>query len=163
MADLRIILLEDISKLGHAGDIVVVSEGYARNALFPDGRAALATEQVKRKANERRFKEKKQVAERLRQLQEVADVLEGTELTLTAKVKEGTEIFGSITVKQLAQELKERAHLDIIPSNISLKTPIKEIGTYPITIALSPEVECKIIVQVIPDAASQLKKNNNEE
>lgn len=154
MSDIRVILLENISHLGHAGDIVVVSEGYARNALFPMGKAALATDQVKQRVRAQRGKEKRQAAERLRQLQETAAVLEGTELTVTAKVKEGTEIFGSITKKQLAQELKASAHVEVTPASFNLPAPIKEVGTYPLVVALSPEVDFKLIVSVVPESAA---------
>ena len=146
-----VLLLEDVASLGSAGDIVKVSEGYARNALFPDGKAALATEAVRHEQQSRQVRQEAEKTADLEKLQAVADRLEGTELTLTARLKEGEDIFGSITAAQIAKELSQQANLSLKPKDIALAKPLTRLGSLPVTVHLSPEVEAKIQVTVAVD------------
>lgn len=159
----HVVLLEDVASLGRAGDVVVVSEGYARNALFPDGKAALATESVQSEAKSRKEKKKQEEAARLEELQAVAEKLDGTELSFEAKVKEGEEIYGSISPKQVVEELNSQAGLQLTTKDISIKKAIKSLGTYPMTVAVAADIECTVHVAVVPDAESKERMASDEE
>jgi ribosomal protein L9 len=145
-----VLLLEDIQSLGKAGDIVTVSEGHARNFLFPEGKAALADVTTRTRAAQQQASKAAQAEKELEELQVFADRLEGTELTLPARLKEdeGNEIFGSITAAQIAQKLNEEAKLTLKPKDVKLARPITHIGSQDITVQLSPDVETKIRVTV---------------
>lgn len=160
--DIRVLLLEDVVSLGKAGDIIAVSEGYARNALFPQGKAALATEDVQKSQQAKQAKEKKEHDATLEELQDKASKLDSTELSFKAQTKEGSEIFGSITATQIAEKLNEEAGLTVRPKDIELEEPIKALGTRPLTVRLSPEVDFIIHVTVVPDPASVVDNDDQE-
>jgi large subunit ribosomal protein L9 len=162
MGKVNVLLLEDIQGLGRAGDIVSVNEGYARNSLFPAGQAAQATPTVQRKYADKRAKETQSKAQALVQLQKKAEILDGTELTLAARVKEGDTIYGSITAKDILSELINKANLNIKASQLDINVPIKQLGSYDLTIHLSPQVECVMKLTVVADPSS-LKKENDDE
>jgi large subunit ribosomal protein L9 len=151
-ARLSILLLEDIANLGRAGEIVSVSEGYARNFLFPQGKAALADSTAKKAAKKREDSVRAREEEKLAALRAQAESLEGTELTVPAKVNEGDEIFGSITARHIAAALGEQASLKIAAKDINLPEPLTRLGTTNVTVRLSSDVEAVIRVTVVPDA-----------
>lgn len=150
---LTVILLEDVASLGRAGDIVTVSSGYARNSLFPEGKAALADEPVRARAQKRQAQQKASTAADLQKLQALAEKLEGTELALSARRKEeaGDEIFGSFTARQIVEELNRAASLSLKAKDIKLPKPLTRLGSQDITIQLSPDVETKIRVTITPN------------
>ncbi|MEX0650227.1 MAG: 50S ribosomal protein L9 [Candidatus Andersenbacteria bacterium] len=149
--DVKVLLLENVDSLGSAGDIVTVSEGYARNKLFAEGKAALATEQEQQKHKEQESRKTKQAEAELAELEERAQQLDSTELQLQAKVNEGEEIFGSITPKHIVEELNKQAGLQLSPKSISITKPIKQLGTYDMIVKLSDEVEFSMVVAVMPE------------
>lgn len=149
--DVKVLLLEDMKSLGSAGDIVTVSEGYARNKLFPDGKAALATENEQKKHKDEQDRQSKQAKAELEELEAVAEKLDGTELELKANVKEGEEIFGSITPKQIVDELNTQAGLALTTKNISIKKAIKQLGSHDMIVSLSDVVEFPMVVTVSPE------------
>lgn len=153
---LTVLLLEDVASLGKAGDIVTVSEGYARNSLFPEGRGALAGEKAHKQAEARRAALQAESNRVLAQAQALAEKLEGTELTLKARRKadEGGEIYGTVTARHVADELNRAAQLSLKPKDIKLKQAITRLGGHDILVSLSPEVEIKIHVTVSADEKS---------
>ncbi|MEK7556366.1 MAG: 50S ribosomal protein L9 [Patescibacteria group bacterium] len=149
-----VLLLEDIKELGKAGDIVTVSEGHARNFLFPEGTAALADENAQRQAERRRERAQAESNKVLAEAQVLAEKLEGTELTIKARRKEedeGDEIFGSINARRVADELNQAAQIDVKPKDIRLPKAITRLGSQPVVVHLSPEVDITIQVTIIPD------------
>lgn len=161
-AKIYIILLESIAGLGRAGDIVQVSEGYARNSLFPEGKAAQATPSVQKDFAHKKAKAEKVKLQKFEELQNQAEILDKTEVTITAKVKDGVDIFGSITKKQIMQELQAKAGVRLKEGDIDMQGPIKQLGSYDITIRLSPEIECIIKLTIAPDPSS-LKDEKDDE
>ena len=158
---IQVILLEHISSVGQAGDIVSVSEGYARNSLFPEGKAALATSQRK---NEHKAREQKVAQTRAQSLEEkrgLAEEYEGTELVIVAKVKSGEEIYGSIKKSDIIKELKQRTKLELKPKQLKVKEPIKQLGTFEMIVMLDAEVEFDMKLAVVPD--SKDAQNRDEE
>jgi large subunit ribosomal protein L9 len=157
-----VILLEDVPGLGEAGEIVSISEGYARNALFPNARAALATESVKQESEQRLRKEKEKEAQLLSAARAKAAQLDSTELTLSARIKDGDEIFGRITAANIAKELKDKAGLNIKAKDVLLPQPLTRLGGYDVTLQLTPDVEASIKVTLLPEPGSEPKKEDDE-
>lgn len=155
---IKVILLEDIPALGRTGEIVPVAEGYARNLLFPEGRAALATEQVRNVQQLKKSQQKAQAEADLMQMQALAQKLDGTELLLSARVKEGEEIFGKITGRMIAEELNRQASLNVRPSDVKVGKPLTALGSRDVMVALSPAVDMKIRVTVVSDGTAPKKR-----
>ncbi len=149
-----VILLEDVAGLGQAGDIIAVSEGYARNFLFLEGKAALATAEAKAKQVAQTKATEAEKAATTQAAQGLAQTLDGTELTLKARVKDGTEIFGRITKKQIADELNKQAKLKLTPKQVDLTKPITTIGSQDVTINLTSDVTATIRITVEADPTS---------
>ena len=146
----QVILKKDVADLGHAGDLVTVKPGYARNYLIPQGMAFLATE-----GNLRRFEEERrqieQAAERDREnATEMAGRLEGQSLTFKVRAGEEGRLFGSVTSADIADSLAAEG-LDVDRRIIRLEDPIKELGVYDVTIRLHADVEPTIKVWVVAD------------
>lgn len=143
---MKVVLIQDIKNLGRRGDIKEVAEGYARNFLFTRKLAEPATETAIREAQIEKQKliEKEQTD--LEKTQELATQLEGKEIIITAKEKDG-KLFGSVQAKDLVKELKKEAII-LDDKAILLDSPIKEIGEYEIKIALEHGIEASIRVVV---------------
>lgn len=157
-----VILLEDVPSLGQAGDIVSVSEGYARNALFPPGKAALASAGIKKEHEARRQTAQKKEADALAARQAKAAQLEGTELALYARVKDGNEIFGRLTAAHIAKQLNAQAKLELKSKDVLLPEPLTKLGSYDVTLCLAPDVEASIKVTVLPEPGSGSKPKDDE-
>lgn len=147
---MRIVLREDIEKLGRRGEIVDVAPGYARNFLLPKGKALHATdgnlkrvEQERRKFAVRLAKEKEDAAAMARRLA-------GISCTIVRKVGENDHLYGSVTPADIAEYLvKEGVELD--KRRILLDEPIKALGIYTIPVKLHPEVSGEIRVWVVKE------------
>ena len=149
--DIQVFLIEDIPNLGRAGDIVNVSEGYARNALFPQGRAALATKQTQSQKNAKDAAAKKKAEEELSAMQAIAAKLENTELSISKKIKEGDELYGSVTQSEAAKILSEQSGKTVAPRAVTGDFPIKSLGSYPVTVRLLQDVEFQMFLVVVSD------------
>ena len=145
---LQVLLLEDIDTLGRAGDIVTVAEGYARNSLFPAGRAALATKQVQEVKSAKDAAKQRKAEEELQGFQNIADRMEHTELVIPMKTKDGSDIFGSITTKTISELLEKESQVSVPAKRISGPFPIKSLGTYDIAVQLGQGVEFHMSVTV---------------
>lgn len=154
---ISVFLLEDVPTLGKAGDIIAVSEGYARNFLFPQGKAAVANETTQKQQAAKAAQAKATHDQAIIKLQEQAEQLDGTELTLTARVKEGEEIFGSITAAAIAKELSKQSGIALKAKAIELASPITTLGAHKMTVHLSPDVETTIVVTVVPEPGTEAK------
>lgn len=143
---MKVILQEDIKNLGAAGEIKDVSNGYARNFLLPRKKAIAATPE----AVERIEKTRKEIAKKEKtdkeNLEKLAEEIQGKRVIIKVKTEKG-KLFGSVTAKDIAEELKKE-NLNIDESAIILEKPIKEIGEKEITIELGKNVKAKIILAV---------------
>lgn len=145
---MEVILREAVEKLGHPGDVVKVSPGFARNYLLPRGIAYEATPgNLKRIAQE---KERLEAAENLRRAaaQEVANKLEPISLTFSARVGEEGKLFGSVTSADISQQLEAQG-VHIEKRMIDLHDPIRALGVYKVPIKLHADVKAEIKVWVI--------------
>jgi len=146
---MEVILRQAVDKLGHPGDIVKVSAGYARNFLLPRGVAYEATPGNKKRIAQE--KDRLQAAENLRvaSAQELAAKLEQVSLTFSARVGEEGKLFGSVTTADIAQQLEAQGFAMIEKRMIDLHEPIRALGIYKIPIKLHADVKPEIKVWVI--------------
>ena len=158
---MQVILKKDVQNLGEAGDMINVKDGYARNFLLPQNIAEVATEGAiqNREKNIQRIKAKQ---EKLHQeALAVAEQIEKfAELKLSAKAGESGKLFGTITTKKLAEELKAQSGIEIDRKNVSLNAPINKVGSYTMLIKLTSKVKCELSVVV---TASEVLKESVEE
>ena len=130
---MKIILLEDVKSLGKKGDIVNVSDGYARNAILPNQHAD------------------KVAAENLENARQLASVIEKTTVQVKLKGGEGGKSFGSISAKEISQAAKDQAGLDIDKKKMHLKENLRNLGRYEVPVKLHPQVTANLTVQVIEE------------
>jgi len=148
---MQVILLEDVKKLGEKGKVVNVAEGYARNYLIPKGLAVEASKgRIKdlEKQKAIQAEKKKQIEEKARAL---GNRLDGLKLTIQTRVGDAGKLFGAIGNKDIADALKEKHGLNVDKKKIVVKSPIKALGEYPITIKLHPAVQVEINLEVVAE------------
>lgn len=145
---MKVILLKDVKGKGKKGDLVNVSDGYARNFLFPKDLAQEATTSNVNSLNKIKEKERKEKQAEIEAAQKKATELKDKELKIVTKAGESGKLFGAITNKDIASELLKKFNLDIDKKKIVMNT-IKTVGTYDIELKLYPEVSAKIKVIVI--------------
>ena len=143
-----VILNRDVKGTGKAGDIVKVSDGYARNMLIPKGYAKEATEGNVRNLEKQKAIAAEKKAEEKAAAQALAEKINAASVTIKTKAGEGGRIFGSITSKDIADALSDQKKLTVDKKKIQLSSPIKNIGTFEIDIKLYPEVVGKLTVVV---------------
>ena len=143
-----VILNRDVKGTGKAGDVVKVSDGYARNMLLPKGYATEATQGNIRSLEKQKELLAQKKAEEKAAAQELGAELEKIKVVIKTKSGEGGRLFGSITSKDIADAVKEQSALVVDKKKIQLKNPIKNIGSFDVTVKLYPEVSCKLSVQV---------------
>ena len=141
-----VILNRDVKGTGKAGDVVKVSDGYARNMLLPRGYATEAT--IRSLEKQKAVLAEKKAAEK-QAAQELAEKINATEVVIKTKAGENGKIFGSITSKDIADALKEQKKITVDKKKIQLDNPIKGIGEMTVNIKLYPEVTAKLKVSVI--------------
>ncbi len=146
---MKVILVEDVKSLGKKGDIVNVSDGYARNMLFPKKLGLEATSKNINDLKLQRAHEDKVAKEQLDVAQAFKAELETKEVTVSIKVGENGRTFGSVSTKELAEAAKEQLGYDIDKKKMQLSSPIKELGTTKVPIRLHPKVtaELKVVVK----------------
>lgn len=146
---MKVILLEDVKSLGKKGQVVNVSDGYARNMLLPKKLGLEATTKNMNDLKLQKAHEEKVAQENLDAARAFADELKGKEVTVTIKVGEGGRTFGSISTKEISDAVKKQLGYDIDKKKMQLPTPIKELGTTMVPIKLHPKVtgELKVIVK----------------
>ncbi|PKM51600.1 MAG: 50S ribosomal protein L9 [Firmicutes bacterium HGW-Firmicutes-7] len=145
---MKVILIEDVKKLGKKGDIVDVSDGYARNFLFVKKLGAEATNKTINDSKLQKASEERREQEIYQEALEVAEKIKTTTVTVPIKAGEGGRIFGSISTKEISKEAKA-LNLDIDKKKMQLKEPIKALGTYTIPIKIHPKVTGELTVKVI--------------
>ena len=145
---MKVILREDDKKLGKAGDIVEVKDGYAHNFLIPRNLAVRAdASHMKQLEHERKILRDKS-EKQLKQAGKLVEQIEKTSCTISVQVGEEERIFGSVTAIDIAQALgKEGVEID--KKAIQLEEPIKTLGVFTVPVKLGPEIEAKLKVWVV--------------
>ena len=145
---MKIILKENIEKLGDKNEIVNVKDGYARNYLFPKNLALKATKSNVNVIEELdRVKEKKEKSV-IRTAQKLADKLKNISITVSTEAGEDEKIFGSVTTQQIAELLDEKG-FKIDKHQIIIETPIKNLGVFNISIKIHKEITAEVKLWVV--------------
>lgn len=143
---MKVILLQEVKKLGKKGDILEVKDGYARNSLIPQGLAMEATNTAINQRNLKVKADKRRKDEELAKAQEVAAKLNDKKVVIEVKVGESGKLFGSVTSKEVAEQVKKQLGYEIDRKKINLSDPIRALGTYNVSIRIHPKVTATIIV-----------------
>ena len=152
---MQIILLEKIGNVGNLGDVVKVKEGYARNYLIPQGKAKRATPENLKAIEAKRADLEKAANEKLEAAQALAAKLEGMTITISQKAGVDGRLFGSVTNVDIVDALKAQG-ADIEKSMIRMPSgPLKQVGEYPLTVALHTDVTAHINVGVKGEIVGQ--------
>ena len=144
-----VILNKDIKGTGKAGDVVKVSDGYARNMLIPKGWATEATEGNVRSLEKQKAIAAEKKAEEKAAAQAQAEKIKEISVTIKTKAGDGGKIFGSITSKDIADALKDQHKITVDKKKIQLANPIKMTGELDVAIKLYPEVSTTLKVIII--------------
>ncbi len=149
---MEVILLEKIANLGELGQVVKVKDGYARNYLIPHGKAKRATEENRKAFEARRTELEKAQATALAKAQERGAKLDKLTLQITQKAGPDGRLFGSVTNYDIVEALKTQGH-EVERANIRMpQGPLKQVGDYPIEIALHTDVAVTITVSVLGES-----------
>ena len=152
---MKIVLRQDVPKLGEAGSIQTVANGYARNYLIPKGFAVLATDgEIKTAEHNMKVRERK-VARQEEQLQSFADKIDGTRLEFTARAGEQGRLFGSVTTSDVAEQLQEKIGEEIDRRKIQLTEPLRTVGEH--------EVEIHLVGRLRPTITVVIEAEKTEE
>lgn len=145
---MKVILLEDVKSLGKKGDMVNVSDGYARNMLFPKKLGVEANAKNRNDLKLQKANQEKVAQEQLDEAKAFAEVITSKTVILPIKVGEGGKTFGSISSKEIAEAAKEQHNLDIDKKKILLASPIRTVGTTEVPVKLHPKVTASLKVTV---------------
>ncbi|MCS6966120.1 MAG: 50S ribosomal protein L9 [Candidatus Kapabacteria bacterium] len=144
---MKVILRQDVEKLGKMGDTVTVSDGYARNYLIPRGLAYYASEAAVQRLEEEKRQHQRQLERERISAQELSNRLQEVVLTIPMRVGEEGRLFGSVTPQMIADELQLHG-FTIDRRSIIIEEPIRSLGTFEAKVRLHPEVVCTVRVWV---------------
>ena len=146
---MQVILMEKVANLGELGDVVKVKDGFARNYLIPHGKAKRATEANLKAFESRRADLEKAQAETLAKARERGTTLEGLTIQITQKAGPDGRLFGSVTNYDIVEALTKQGH-EVERANVRMpQGPLKQVGDFPIQIALHTDVTVTITVSVL--------------
>ncbi|MGN0470609.1 MAG: 50S ribosomal protein L9 [Acutalibacteraceae bacterium] len=146
---MKIVLLQDVKGTGKKGELINVSDGYARNFLFPRKLAKEADAQALNELKNAEQSKQHKIAVETAEAQATAQRLNGETLTMTAKAGQNGKLFGSVTSKEIAAELKRKYSLSIDKRKVVLDMDIKSFGTYNCEVKLYTGISAKIKVMVV--------------
>ena len=145
---MKVILKEDVKSLGKKGEIVNVSDGYARNMILPKKLGVEATSKNLNDLKLRKANEEKVAQENLDAAKAFAEELSTKEIILTLKVGEGGRTFGSVSSKEISEAAKKQLNLDIDKKKLQLENPIRNLGVTNVPVRLHPKVTGSLKVWV---------------
>ena len=145
---MKVILLQDVKSVGKKGDIVEVSDGYAKNFIFKKKLGIPADSKNLNDLKLKKANDEKVAAENLAAAQEFGRQIETKTVVVKLKAGEGGKTFGSVSSKEIAQEAKSQFDIDIDKKKISLPEAIKSFGTFDVPVKLHPQVTVNLKVKV---------------
>ncbi len=149
---MKVILKEDVKSLGKKGQIVDVSDGYARNFILKRGKGVEANSKNMNDLKLQKANQDKLAQEQYEAAQELGKKVEAGQIQVSIKTGEGGKAFGSVSSKEIAEEAKSQLGLDIDKKKIQLKETIKTLGTHNVPIKLHPRVTAELKVVVTEEA-----------
>jgi len=159
---MKVLLCEDVEKLGWLGDVVEVNIGYARNYLLPQGLAKVASEASIRAIAEEKAKRAEQRIEDSKRLEDAAKAVEGSEAVVAAKANELGHLFGSVTERQIAANLREQG-FEVADEVVQLPEHIKQVGTHAVTLKFSDDLTVTVNVVVVPEQQENAPEPETDE
>lgn len=146
---MKVILLEDVKSLGKKGEVVNVSDGYARNFIFKKNLGLEATPKALNDLKLQKQNDEKIAAENLEKAKALAGELSGKSVTLSIKAGSDGRAFGSVSTKEISAAAKEQLGYDLDKKKMHLSEPIKSVGSFTVPVKLHPKVtaELKVIVK----------------
>lgn len=145
---MKIVLKQDVRNLGKKGELVETSDGYARNFLFPRNLAAEADNKAMNELKNAESSKQFKIDTQIKQATASKNKLEGQVFKMTAKAGSNGRLFGSVTSKEIAQEIKKQYAISVDKRKVTLDTDIKAFGTYNATVKLYNGIVANIKVQV---------------
>ena len=145
----EVLLLSDVESLGKAGDVVKVTDGYARNYLLPRDLAAPVSPYALRRLAKMRKEREEQSRIQMAEAKDMAAKLANVSVTIRAKTVDGTRLYGSVVASDIVAALQEGNKIAVDKAQVQLDEPLKEVGTFDVAIKLHPEVICTIKVWVV--------------
>ncbi|MCR4614729.1 MAG: 50S ribosomal protein L9 [Clostridiales bacterium] len=144
---MKVVLKQDVKNLGKKGELVNTSDGYARNFLFPRGLAVEANAQAMNELKNREEAEKYRIATERANAQAAADKMNGKTVKMTAKAGQNGRLFGSVTAKEIAEQIKKEFDIDVDKRKIAVED-IKSFGTYSVEVKLYNGITAMFYVAV---------------
>lgn len=144
---MKVVLIQNVKKLGKVGDVVNVSDGYARNLLFPKNLAQMATPDVLKRVEKSKADMAASEKEETEKLNKLAREIKDKKIVIVARSK-GGKLFGSIDTGIIARELKNQLNVEIGKDCIKLEAPIKEVGEKKVVIEFLKNIKANVIVEV---------------
>ncbi len=148
---MKIVLLEDVKSLGEKDDVVNVSDGYARNYLFPRNLAIEATAAKLKEIKKKRKIDENKKARELEEAKELAERLGKIEVTIKTKAGGSGKLFGSITNKDIVDIIKSQYKIELDRKKLVINEAIKSLGVHEVEVKVYPEVAAKIKVNVVEE------------
>ncbi len=148
MANVKLMLLEDIEHLGSAGSEITVAPGYARNYLLPKGKAAKITPQARQMLAARMERIEMQRQQELKDTEALATKIGELEISIGMHASEDDQLFGSVNARNIAEKLAENG-INVDYQRIRLDEPIKALGVYDVDIKLTHDIEAKLKIWVV--------------
>ncbi len=158
---MKVLLCEDIKALGWLGDVVEVAEGYARNYLLPQGLAQVATENNIRAIAEEKAKRAEARIEERKRMDKAAEAVQGAEVVLAAKANEHGHLFGSVTEKDIAANLRAQG-FTVADEVVALPEHIKEVGTHAVTLRFAENLKVQVSVVVVAEGQELTAEDDAE-
>ena len=150
---MKVILLHDVSGLGHPGDVKDVADGYARKYLLPRELVTAATPGALKNLQERVASARRRVEEEEKQNRSLAERLAAVTLTFAVHVGRGDRLYGSVTSQNIADALQDQEGLRIDRRTIHLPEPLRQLGTFEVPIRVARNVEPKVKVNIVSSDA----------
>lgn len=143
---MKVVLLADVQGTGKKGDVKDVADGYARNFLLPKKFAAVATKAVLEQLKAQEERRKKEMEDELHLTQKLASKLDGGEIEIQAKAGQAGTFYSAVSAGKIVQKIKQQFGIDIKPTQIQIKQPIKECGEHIVIVKFSHGLEAEVRV-----------------
>lgn len=145
---MKVILLQDVNKVGKKGELVEASDSYARNVLIRRNLAVEATGKAMNDLKLKKANDEKVAEENLEKAKELKKKLDSSSVVIRAKTGEGDRLFGSISGKEIVEACKEQLGIELDRRKVVVENPIKSIGTMSTVVKLHPQVRAELTVKV---------------
>lgn len=146
---MKVVLRRDVPKVGDEDTLVEVSDGFARNYLFPKKLAVPATPAETAALEKRKAEKEKEMAGKRTELEELAKRISGLEISISVDAGEGGKLFGSVTSQDIAAEVSKAAQIELDKKKIELADPIKVVGEYSVPVKIYQDISAALRVKVV--------------